>query len=63
MLSALELSDAPQQAIETIRGPVRLASERAGKRYAEEAEAEEQPGEGVDVEGGDGAMVPVAASA
>jgi hypothetical protein len=42
VLSALELSDAPVEAIESIRGPVRLASERAGKRHAEvAAEAEE----------------------
>lgn len=34
VLSALELSDAPAEAIEIIRGPVLLASERAGKRYA-----------------------------
>lgn len=33
VLSALELSDAPDEAIEIIRGPVLLASERAGKRY------------------------------
>lgn len=35
VLSALELSDAPPDAIEIIRGPVRLASERAARRYAE----------------------------
>jgi hypothetical protein len=34
VLSVLELSDAPTEAIEIIRGPVLLASERAGKRYA-----------------------------
>lgn len=34
VLSNLELSDAPAEAIETIRGPVLKASERAGKRYA-----------------------------
>ncbi|WP_437294713.1 hypothetical protein [Sorangium sp. So ce426] len=33
VLSNLELSDAPIEAIETIRGPVLKASERAGKRY------------------------------
>ncbi|WP_437763152.1 hypothetical protein WME77_34630 [Sorangium sp. So ce764] len=33
VLSNLELSDAPNEAIETIRGPVLKASERAGKRY------------------------------
>jgi hypothetical protein len=39
VLSALELSDAPAETIEIIRGPVLLASERAGKRYAEAAAA------------------------
>ncbi|WP_437580689.1 hypothetical protein [Sorangium sp. So ce887] len=34
VLSNLDLSDAPAEAIETIRGPVLKASERAGKRYA-----------------------------
>jgi hypothetical protein len=34
ILSNLELSEAPQEAIEAIRGPVLRASERAGKRYA-----------------------------
>ncbi|HSN98221.1 MAG TPA: hypothetical protein VLS89_07980 [Candidatus Nanopelagicales bacterium] len=34
VLSALELSDAPAEAIEAIRGPILRASERAGKRYA-----------------------------
>lgn len=33
VLSALELSDAPAEAIEAIRGPVLRASERAGKGY------------------------------
>ena len=33
VLSTLELSDAPVEAIEIIRGPVLLASERASKRY------------------------------
>lgn len=35
VLSALELSDAPEEAIEIIRGPVQLASDRAAKRYAD----------------------------
>lgn len=35
VLSALELSDAPEEAIEIIRGPVQLASDRAAKRYAQ----------------------------
>lgn len=34
VLSTLELSDASDEAIEIIRGPVLLASERAGRRYA-----------------------------
>ena len=33
VLTSLELSDAPTEAIETIRGPLRKAAERAGKRY------------------------------
>lgn len=33
VLSNLELSEAPAEAIELIRGPVQKASERAGKRY------------------------------
>jgi hypothetical protein len=33
-LSNLEISRAPAEAIEAIRGPVLRASERAGKRYA-----------------------------
>ena len=37
VLSALELSDAPDSAIETIRGPILFASERAGRRYQNEA--------------------------
>ncbi|WP_437669673.1 hypothetical protein [Sorangium sp. So ce131] len=41
VLSNLELSDAPAEAIETIRGPVLKASERAGKRYAGGSTAEE----------------------
>ncbi|WP_437925505.1 hypothetical protein WMF37_41640 [Sorangium sp. So ce291] len=49
VLSNLELSDAPIEAIETIRGPVLKASERAGKRYggapAGEAPSLEEPGE------------------
>jgi len=44
VLSVLELSDAPAEAIEIIRGPVRLASERAGKRYAaSDSNAHEAP--------------------
>ncbi|XYH95741.1 hypothetical protein ACMHYB_49425 [Sorangium sp. So ce1128] len=43
VLSNLELSDAPAEAIETIRGPVLKASERAGKRYGG-APAGEGPG-------------------
>jgi hypothetical protein len=35
MLSNLELSDAPAEAIETIRGPVQKASDRAAKRYGD----------------------------
>lgn len=35
VISALELSDAPSEAIEIIRGPVQLASDRAARRYAE----------------------------
>ncbi len=34
VLSALELSDASDEAIAIIRGPIEQASERAGKRYA-----------------------------
>lgn len=34
VLSSLELSDAPAEAVETIRGPIVRASDRAGKRYA-----------------------------
>ncbi|WP_437575450.1 hypothetical protein [Sorangium sp. So ce887] len=49
VLSNLELSDAPAEAIETIRGPVLKASERAGKRYggtvAGEGPSLEEPGE------------------
>jgi hypothetical protein len=33
VLANLELSEAPAEAIEVIRGPVRRASERAGLRY------------------------------
>jgi hypothetical protein len=39
VLSALELSDADAEAIEIIRGPVRLASDRAGRRYASGGDA------------------------
>ncbi|WP_437935850.1 hypothetical protein [Sorangium sp. So ce341] len=49
VLANLELSDAPAEAIETIRGPVVKASERAGKRYGGAAAgagaSEEEPGE------------------
>ncbi|KYF72744.1 hypothetical protein [Sorangium cellulosum] len=49
VLSNLELSDAPAEAVETIRGPVLKASERAGKRYAGapagEGPSAEEPGE------------------
>ncbi|WP_437568514.1 hypothetical protein [Sorangium sp. So ce542] len=49
VLSNLELSDAPAEAIETIRGPVLKASERAGKRYggtsAGEEAGQEEPGQ------------------
>ncbi|WP_437597843.1 hypothetical protein WMF28_34610 [Sorangium sp. So ce590] len=49
VLSNLELSDAPAEAIETIRGPVLKASERAGKRYggatAGEGSSVEEPRE------------------
>jgi hypothetical protein len=34
ILSNLELSPAPAKAIESIRGPIARASDRAGKRYA-----------------------------
>ncbi|WP_437536260.1 hypothetical protein WME79_16055 [Sorangium sp. So ce726] len=34
VLSNLEISSAPAEAIETIRGPILKASERAGRRYA-----------------------------
>jgi hypothetical protein len=34
VLSNLAESDAPAEAIETIRGPILRASDRAGKRYA-----------------------------
>jgi hypothetical protein len=34
ILSNLEISRSPAEAIEAIRGPVLRASERAGKRYA-----------------------------
>lgn len=37
VLSALELSDAPGEAIESVRGPVLFASERAAKRHADPA--------------------------
>ncbi|KYF81351.1 hypothetical protein BE11_14995 [Sorangium cellulosum] len=68
VLSNLELSDAPAEAIETIRGPVLKASERAGKRYggapAAEGPSVEEPGqpavgeEDVDEAGaGDGEIV------
>ncbi|XXX74726.1 hypothetical protein WMF30_44455 [Sorangium sp. So ce134] len=40
VLANLELSDAPNEAIETIRGPVLKASERAGKRYGGAAAGE-----------------------
>lgn len=43
VLSALELSDAPDEAIEIIRGPVQLASDRAGKRYAPSSEPTPTP--------------------
>ncbi|WP_437666314.1 hypothetical protein [Sorangium sp. So ce1182] len=49
VLSNLELSDAPSEAIETIRGPLLKASDRAGKRYggapAGEGPSVEEPGE------------------
>ncbi|WP_437276641.1 hypothetical protein WME90_36120 [Sorangium sp. So ce375] len=54
VLSNLELSDAPIEAIETIRGPVLKASARAGKRYggapAGEGASVEGPGEPAVVE-------------
>ena len=43
VLSTLELSDAPEEAIEIVRGPVLLASERAGKRYAPSSSTSEAP--------------------
>jgi hypothetical protein len=45
VLSNLELSEAPAEAIELIRGPVQKASERAGKRY-ESADPEASPAAG-----------------
>jgi hypothetical protein len=45
VLSNLELSDAPAEAIETIRGPVLKASERAAKRYADDKDAPPPPAE------------------
>lgn len=41
VLSTLELSDAPEEAIEIIRGPVLVASERAGRRYATDSSTPE----------------------
>ncbi len=38
ILSTLEVSEAPAEAIETIRGPVLKASERAARRYAGDAD-------------------------
>ncbi|WP_437593084.1 hypothetical protein [Sorangium sp. So ce1000] len=64
VLSNLEISSAPAEAIETIRGPILKASERAGRRYASGrvrgagAEGPRQPaaaGEGSGDTDGDGA--------
>ena len=64
MLGNLEASRASKEAIETLRGPVLEASERAGKRYAadaatageeagsDEAEAEAEPQLAGDTEAG-----------
>ncbi|WP_437286142.1 hypothetical protein [Sorangium sp. So ce406] len=67
VLSNLELSDAPAEAVETIRGPVLKASERAGKRYggapAGEGPGVEEPGQPAvgeaeeEVVAGDGELV------
>ncbi|MEM9462323.1 MAG: hypothetical protein AAGF11_49680 [Myxococcota bacterium] len=48
VLSNLELSEASPEAIETIRGPVRRASERAGLRHAEREHAERERDEADD---------------
>lgn len=59
VLSTLELSDADEEALEIVRGPVRLASERAGRRYAEGDEATPDEAAGVS----EGETAAVAASA
>lgn len=46
VLSALELSEASEEAIAIIRGPVLLASERAGKRYTASGSSAPQAPEG-----------------
>jgi hypothetical protein len=43
VLSNLELSDAPAEALEVIRGPVLKASDRAGKRYEGVASPADEP--------------------
>jgi hypothetical protein len=45
VLSNLEVSEAPVEAIETIRGPVLKASDRAAKRYPGDG-ADEAPAKG-----------------
>ena len=53
VLSALEISDAPAEAVEAIRGPVLRASERAERRYPNgKAEDATAPGNGVQTEAG-----------
>lgn len=49
VLGNLEASRASKEAIETLRGPVLEASERAGKRYAAEAAAAEEATAAADV--------------
>lgn len=61
VLSALELSEADAEAIEIVRGPVRLASERAGKRYAEGGGGEAEP-EAVDAGAAEGGSAVMTAS-
>lgn len=48
VLGNLEASRASKEAIETLRGPVREASDRAGRRYVGEASAAKPDDEGVD---------------
>jgi hypothetical protein len=58
VLSALEISDGPAEAIEAIRGPVLRASERAERRYPNgKGEEAAGPRDGVQTEGGGQAVV------